>query len=557
MKKMKLFALALFACLLGATFIVQAQQQAQIKIRKNVDGKITEIDSTINLNELQDVNIEELLETIKKEHNIEEGGENVDVEKRIIIKKMESDELPEGTDLNEMIEQVLKEKGIEGNDRKMMFFDLDKNALKDGDWKVLEFNGDGSWRDCNEGNINNFMLRKDGEHFAWTDNDKGYLGVELISEDETTDKGVKIMRVVDESAASEAGLEDGDFITSINGNAVNSIKELLDVMKAYKKGEEVTIEYMRGAEVKRTTATLQGNKIWTWKDIQNLRSPCNTGGNSQKMWIWEDESYTQLGVYTDNTYELGGNGGVLISKIVEGSGANKAGLLKGDIILKVDEVAINENQALTDNIRARKVNDKVTITYKRNGEIKTVDVILQEATRKLRNWNVEDFKELKLIGDPAMEFFKNGDVQIFADSMRIKTFEDLDIDVEKLLDQSMKSEEIEKIQEGVENNKTFKVEKKIRSGKKGNLNVQALTFYPNPNDGRFNIDFNVEEVMNTTVRVMDIAGQIIWEDQLGDFSGQYNKTVDISDEVGNGMYLLQIQRGEQVLTKKVAIQSNK
>ncbi len=532
MKKMKLFTLALLACFMGSSFIASAQQEARIKIQQNINGEIVEIDSTIQVMDKEDLDVEELVKELLKEHGIDENamGDEVDIEKRIIIKK---------GDINGMDIDIDSD------------VDIHIDSDDDGAIKIYKFKSDGKE---GEEMIERFMLgeNQNGKGFSWVmhDNDKGYLGVVLDSNDDAK-QGVTINRVEENSAASEAGLQDGDIISSVDGKAISTIDELVEAISSHKKGDEVKIEYIRDGKTTITTATLESRSLDIWSLHKEGNSPCGSNNNGMKMWTWEEEKYTQMGVYTDNTYELGANGGVLISKIVEDSGADKAGLQKGDLILKVDQDEINTNQSLTDNIRARKANDKITVTYKRSGEIRTVDVILQEATRSLKNWDkIQDFK---MMGDPSMQFFKDGNVKIFADSIQFKTFEDMDLDVIKLLDKSPDADKLEEILE----EQTKKMNRKSMRGKKGTPSVSSLTFYPNPNNGQFKIDFEVEDVMNTTVRVMDIAGQIVWEDQLGDFSGQYSKAVDISEEVGNGMYLLQIQRGDQVLTKKVAIQSNK
>ena len=54
-----------------------------------------------------------------------------------------------------------------------------------------------------------------------------------------------------------------------------------------------------------------------------------------------------------------------------------AGLKKGDVILKVDNVEINSVSELQEQISRRKPGDKVVITYLRDNVVKTTDVILK------------------------------------------------------------------------------------------------------------------------------------------------------------------------------------
>lgn len=69
--------------------------------------------------------------------------------------------------------------------------------------------------------------------------------------------------------------------------------------------------------------------------------------------------------------------GVFVEKSNDGSAAMDAGLKKGDVILKVDNVEINSVSELQEQISRRKPGDKVVITYLRDNVVKTTDVILK------------------------------------------------------------------------------------------------------------------------------------------------------------------------------------
>lgn len=69
--------------------------------------------------------------------------------------------------------------------------------------------------------------------------------------------------------------------------------------------------------------------------------------------------------------------GVFVEKSNEGSAAMDAGLKKGDVILKVDNIEINSVSELQEQISRRKPGDKVVITYLRDNVVKTTDVILK------------------------------------------------------------------------------------------------------------------------------------------------------------------------------------
>ena len=70
--------------------------------------------------------------------------------------------------------------------------------------------------------------------------------------------------------------------------------------------------------------------------------------------------------------------GFYIKKVNPKSGAEKAGLLKGDIIVKLDEQKVSTFADLSGYISTKRPGDKVEVTYIREGKNKTVPVILSK-----------------------------------------------------------------------------------------------------------------------------------------------------------------------------------
>lgn len=68
--------------------------------------------------------------------------------------------------------------------------------------------------------------------------------------------------------------------------------------------------------------------------------------------------------------------GVVVSRIDEDGGADKAGLQRGDIITKINGEAIESKSNFDEQLSYRRPGDKITIRYKRDGKISTVDIQL-------------------------------------------------------------------------------------------------------------------------------------------------------------------------------------
>jgi len=62
------------------------------------------------------------------------------------------------------------------------------------------------------------------------------------------DKGVLIIKVIEESPAFRYGLKVGDIIQAINGNEINSIEDLLKELQKRKPGEKIEAFIVRGTQ---------------------------------------------------------------------------------------------------------------------------------------------------------------------------------------------------------------------------------------------------------------------------------------------------------------------
>ena len=94
---------------------------------------------------------------------------------------------------------------------------------------------------------------------------RGFLGVETSNLTPELrrhfgvpeDAGVMLSRVVDDSAASAAGLEVGDVVTRIDGDAIASGSQLGSTIRQLEGGAVVELEYWRDGEKHLTSATLE------------------------------------------------------------------------------------------------------------------------------------------------------------------------------------------------------------------------------------------------------------------------------------------------------------
>jgi len=83
-------------------------------------------------------------------------------------------------------------------------------------------------------------------------------------------------------------------------------------------------------------------------------------------------------------YQLNIDKGVYVFRLTLGGPADKAGLQRGDIILKMGDKEVNSVSELRQQVGEHKVGDSVKITFDRNGTTHTVDIVLEEMPQEDR-----------------------------------------------------------------------------------------------------------------------------------------------------------------------------
>ncbi len=163
---------------------------------------------------------------------------------------------------------------------------------------------------------------------------RGYLGATIRSVDGNmareeglnVTRGVYVDSVFANSAASKAGLEHGDVITSIDGNAVNTSPELLGRLARYRPGDKLSLGIIRDGKNKSVEVVLN-NKSGN-PEVAAVDSPATTldalGVSLQPV----DEATAD---------KLGIDSGLRVSKLVPGKKlARETKIREGFIITKVD-----------------------------------------------------------------------------------------------------------------------------------------------------------------------------------------------------------------------------
>jgi serine protease Do len=73
----------------------------------------------------------------------------------------------------------------------------------------------------------------------------------------SVDKGALIVELVADSPAEEAGLRVNDVIIHFGDKEINNVADLVQAIRTSEIGEEVEIVFVRGQDIKTTSAQLK------------------------------------------------------------------------------------------------------------------------------------------------------------------------------------------------------------------------------------------------------------------------------------------------------------
>jgi S1-C subfamily serine protease len=202
--------------------------------------------------------------------------------------------------------------------------------------------------------------------------DAPFLGVGVDS----SDNGARIIAVVPESPAAQAGLEEGDIITAVNGTEVTA-DTLAETVQSLSVGDSVTLTVLRDGD----TLELQAELTARPDDIVEPERQRFPGG---------DRPY--LGVRVDDD-----ENGVIVREVEPESPAAAGGVQAGDVLVSINGEALESGSAAIALIRTLEAGDTVTLEVQRGDESLSLDVTLGSMTENDRFFIPEGAQALDIV----------------------------------------------------------------------------------------------------------------------------------------------------------------
>ncbi len=163
--------------------------------------------------------------------------------------------------------------------------------------------------------------------------------------------GVLVAKVLKDSPADKAGLQEGDVILKFNGKEVSDVENFRLMVAHTQPGEVVTLEVVKENGVRKTLKVKIGEypnespKQEEQEDISESEEAKNPEASWLGMTVISTELARQYNLYSGN------EAGVVVKSVEPGSVADFAGIVRGDLIQKIGEYQIKD---ISDFVKASK-----------------------------------------------------------------------------------------------------------------------------------------------------------------------------------------------------------
>lgn len=267
--------------------------------------------------------------------------------------------------------------------------EMDENGIKREEWANLAAKARSSAQQAQQ-----LFAQTPG---LAADEDTGWLGVEMteVTEEKAknlnlkSDHGVLVTEVLPDGPAAKAGLQTNDVVLEYDGREVEGTVQFRRLVRETPPGRSVGLTVLRAGHEEKLTIQVgnrAGNIESEWREEAPLtlnvpsqafnfkmEMPELFMGMTPTLGIEAEDVTGQLGAY----FHVPGDDGVLIRSVSAGTPAAKAGLKAGDVITRVDGVAVTTLAELRAQLRQKREEKTVKLMVMRQGSPVSVAVTLE------------------------------------------------------------------------------------------------------------------------------------------------------------------------------------
>ena len=179
---------------------------------------------------------------------------------------------------------------------------------------------------------------------------RGYLGVTIQEVDSTMQEafglesrdGAFVQEVLPKKAADKAGVQPGDVIISVDGERIESSRDLIDEVSSTPPGTEVTLGIIRNGRELKLDVTLEERRL-------SEEDPTADVGDEDEESMLEQLGFG-IGELTSRTRQMldldEDANGVLVTRVQPLSPAADQGLIRGDVLVEANGQELTSTEDL-------------------------------------------------------------------------------------------------------------------------------------------------------------------------------------------------------------------
>lgn len=393
---------------------------------------------------------------------------------------------------------------------------------------VYPENQNGSWNldiDWDEMGSVDVAIADDWDQQVEQDENRAFIGIytEMLSSEKAKKLGYDnpfgayVTGVLPNSGAEKAGIMPFDYIYGFDEYRAAEGQHLGIILNKFKPGQTATAHFMRKGKPAKASITFTKPFIADKKE----QNSC------------EDPFFGIIQIDSD------GDKGVMVSP-VGGSTAKELGLQEGDVITHINGYQMVDWQDVTAAIDMLNPGQTISVDYIRDGKtMKGSKSIKSYAeTKNCADCDCGGKPTVVIATTPSPSTGGRGWPQLPSVT---STAPRVSIENVKPSFGTITTEESSALRS-----------KGVQLSETNTLTVDNLRLSTNTSTGLFDLDFNLPSSGNTVVRIYNLAGRVLYEYDLGSFSGKFSDSVDISQN-GVGNYFLEINQNGKVFTKKITL----